>query len=284
MQGAGGVGGLLEETFYGSSTTNCFVAFDGNGNVASLVNAAVGTVSANYEYDPFGQVIRATGLMAKANPFRFSTKYQDDESGLNYYGYRFYNPNGGRWPNRDPIGERGGLNLYDYVANNPINAIDSLGLWQETVTVGDGLGGMITFGNNGGQWNVGAQVGPIEGLSSSLDPTDSGSSPSGFSGAAQTSVTLPVGVTGTVSDDPDGGSISISHPVAGGPVAINGGTDGIKPSLDLGESAGATGGFSFHFHKKPTRIWECQDKTGIYMKASPTSPGPAWTLVRTIEQ
>ena len=39
-----------------------------------------------YEYGPFGEVIRATGPMAKANPFRFSTKYQDDETDLLYYG------------------------------------------------------------------------------------------------------------------------------------------------------------------------------------------------------
>jgi hypothetical protein len=39
---------------------------------------------------PFGEVLRATGVMAKANPFRFSTKYQDDETDLLYYGYRYY--------------------------------------------------------------------------------------------------------------------------------------------------------------------------------------------------
>ena len=44
--------------------------------------------------------------MAKANPFRFSTKYQDDEPDL-YYGYRYYNPSTGRWINRDPLDERG---------------------------------------------------------------------------------------------------------------------------------------------------------------------------------
>ncbi len=121
MQGAGGVGGLVAETYYGTSTTNCFVAFDGNGNVVSLVNAANGGLLAQYEYDPFGQVIHATGPIAKVNPFRFSTKYQDDDSGLNYYGYRFYNPNHGRWLSRDPIEEQGGLNLMAFVENNPLN-------------------------------------------------------------------------------------------------------------------------------------------------------------------
>ena len=75
MQGAGGVGGLLEVAYNGSSTTNCFVSYDANGNVAGLVSAANGTAIANYAYGPFGEVIRSTGPMAKVNPFRFSTKY-----------------------------------------------------------------------------------------------------------------------------------------------------------------------------------------------------------------
>ena len=85
-QGAGGVGGLLEISYYGSSTTNCFPAYDGNGNIMALVNAADGTLAANYDYAAFGEPIRITGVMARNNPFRFSTKYADDESDLLYYG------------------------------------------------------------------------------------------------------------------------------------------------------------------------------------------------------
>ncbi len=142
MQGAGGVGGLLEASYYGSATTNCFPAFDGNGNVAALVNAADGTVAANYEYGPFGELIRTTGPMARTNPFRFSTKNQDDESDLLYYGYRYYDPSTGRWLSRDPVGEpgfgmlpsdythdaEGNPNFYTFVANNPIEQVDDLGL------------------------------------------------------------------------------------------------------------------------------------------------------------
>jgi RHS repeat-associated protein len=58
-------------------------------------------------YGPFGELIRATGPMAKANPFRFSTKYQDDESDLLYYGYRYLNASTGRFLSRDPINEPG---------------------------------------------------------------------------------------------------------------------------------------------------------------------------------
>ena len=133
MQGAGGVGGLLEMSYYGSSRTNCFAAYDGNGNVAALVNAADGTALANYEYGPFGEGIRATGPVAKVNPFRFSTKYQDDESDLLYYGYRYYDSSTGRWLSRDPIQEQGGMNLSGFVGNNSVSAYDVLGLWLSDV-------------------------------------------------------------------------------------------------------------------------------------------------------
>jgi RHS repeat-associated protein len=127
QKGASGVGGLLEVSYYGSYITNCFPASDGNGNVAALVNAANGTVAAIYEYGPFGEVIRATGTMAKVNPFRFSTKYQDDETDFLYYGFRYYNPCTGRWINRDPMEERGWLALYEMCRNNPLKYVDTDG-------------------------------------------------------------------------------------------------------------------------------------------------------------
>jgi len=137
QQGAGGVGGLLAIGYHGTAITNAFVAFDGNGNVTALVNAADGTLLANYDYGPFGEVIRATGPMAKANPFRFSTKYQDDESDLLYYGYRYYKASTGTWLSPDPIGERGGKNLYGFLRNEPILNHDHLGLyWGEPDTSG----------------------------------------------------------------------------------------------------------------------------------------------------
>jgi RHS repeat-associated protein len=92
----------------------------------ALVSAADGSVAARYEYGPFGEVIRATGPMAKVNPFRFSTKYQDDETDLLYYGYRYMKD--GRWPNRDPIGEVGGRNIYAFVGNDALNKVDVQGL------------------------------------------------------------------------------------------------------------------------------------------------------------
>jgi RHS repeat-associated protein len=76
---------------------------------------------------PFGEVIRATGPMVKANPFRFSTKYQDDESDLLYYGYRYYGASIGRWIGRDPTGEQQGPNLQAFDSNDSINIVDTDG-------------------------------------------------------------------------------------------------------------------------------------------------------------
>ena len=126
VQGAGGVGGLLNIS--DTANGNHMPCYDGNGNVAQLTKASDGTVSAQYEYGPFGEVIRATGPVAKANPFRFSTKYQDDETDLLYYGYRYYTANTGRWITRDPHDESGGLNLYAAVLNSPVEGVDPYGL------------------------------------------------------------------------------------------------------------------------------------------------------------
>jgi len=77
---------------------------------------------------PFGELIRSSGPLAQANPFRFSTKYWDQESDLVYYGFRYYSPSLGRWISRDPIEEGDGPNIYGLVWNEPINALDALGM------------------------------------------------------------------------------------------------------------------------------------------------------------
>jgi RHS repeat-associated protein len=125
MQGAGGVGGLISMTVHqGTNTGTYFYCYDGNYNVAALVNASNGVVAGQWEYDPFLGVIRATGPLAYANPFLGSTKYYDWETGCYYYGYRYYDPSTGRWLSRDPIQERGGKNLCAFVNNAPLNSYD----------------------------------------------------------------------------------------------------------------------------------------------------------------
>ena len=125
-----------------------FVQHDIRGNVTLLWSDADGAATARYEYGPFGELLRATGPMAKSNPFRFSTKYHDDETDLLYYGYRYYAPGTGRWVSRDPIGESGGLNTYCGMRNDLNDYADRLGLKH---CVGAGV---QTFGI-GGQGNIG---------------------------------------------------------------------------------------------------------------------------------
>ncbi len=130
MTKAGGVGGLLAMA---SSGTNYFTTYDGNGNITGLINGTDKSTSARYEYSPFGELLRATGPMAKVNPFTLSTKAYDYETGLVYYGYRYYNPIIGRWIGRDSAGEKAGVNLYLFICNLPITHFDTLGnmdYWQ----------------------------------------------------------------------------------------------------------------------------------------------------------
>ena len=143
-QGAGGIGGLAFEYLAATNATH-HSYFDGNGNLTSLRDDT-GAISAGYEYGPFGETltIRGSASALAANAYRFSTKYTDAETGLLYYGYRYYNPGTGRWLNRDPIGEEGGKNLCAFVQNMPIGAIDLHGK-KRIVIAFEGFGG-YTFG------------------------------------------------------------------------------------------------------------------------------------------
>jgi RHS repeat-associated protein len=105
LQGAGGIGGLLAASLDGTTALYCY---DANGNVGQLVSTD-GELLAHYEFSPFGETIVSTGPLAKSNPFRFSTKWFDNDTGLGYWGYRWYGPGMGRWINKDPLREKGGI-------------------------------------------------------------------------------------------------------------------------------------------------------------------------------
>jgi len=127
--GAGGVGGLLWVRKHTSPDAGrYFAAYDGNGNVTALYNET-GAIVARYEYGPFGEALRttATHSVGGANPWRWSTKRTDPTTDLVHYEYRVYDSSAGRWLSRDPIGERGGVNVYGFVYNSPLNYWDFLG-------------------------------------------------------------------------------------------------------------------------------------------------------------
>ena len=122
--GAGGVGGLLYLTISNSSTHQLYIPwYDAYGNVMGYWDAQ-GNVVAECTYDAFGKLISCSGPMADIFAIRYSTKYFDPETGLYYYGYRFYSPELMRWITRDPIGEEGGVNLYAFCANDPASRYD----------------------------------------------------------------------------------------------------------------------------------------------------------------
>ncbi|MBK8915066.1 MAG: hypothetical protein IPM64_10790 [Phycisphaerales bacterium] len=135
LHGAGGIGGLLSVYDTNGTTTgenatsddhSYAYLYDANGNVGQLAEWAsaaggasgmawsAGRLAAKYEYDPYGNITgpdadgdgniaEESGPYAAINPFRFSTKFLDPETGLYYYGYRYYSPRLGRWISRDPI-------------------------------------------------------------------------------------------------------------------------------------------------------------------------------------
>jgi RHS repeat-associated protein len=169
--GSGGVGGLL--AMYDAASGDYELPIhDANGNVHGLTDRTSGQLTAEYEYSPFGQTLRSNGTFSQANPFRFSTKYTDNETDLINYGRRHYNPALGRFLGRDPIEEKGGLHLYAFVKNRPTNNWDKNGLLLGGVTVAGsyqaglpilGAGGQGSFSyvgytGNGGSVNAGNSV------------------------------------------------------------------------------------------------------------------------------
>jgi RHS repeat-associated protein len=107
--------------------TSAWYFADANGNISNLFTPA-DTAAASYTYDAFGRRFSSTGTLANVNTFQWSSKENHEPSGLVYYLYRYYNPQTGRWASRDPIGARGGINLYCYVQNSPIDNYDLFGL------------------------------------------------------------------------------------------------------------------------------------------------------------
>ncbi len=125
----GGIGGLLNLK---QNAQNYSYLYDGKGNITAVTDTAQ-ALSAAYRYDAFGVLMTKAGTLDQ--PFTFSTKRYDSSTGLNYYGYRFYSPQIGKWMTRDPIGLAGGINLYGFVLNDPVNFIDPTGEFAITGTV-----------------------------------------------------------------------------------------------------------------------------------------------------
>jgi RHS repeat-associated protein len=99
---------------------------DANKNVLGLFNPSKTRV-ATYLYGPFGQKLSESGTIAANNPLQFSSEQFDTDLDLIYYALRYLFPAIGRWLTKDPIGERGGWNLYAFCRNNAVNTWDRWG-------------------------------------------------------------------------------------------------------------------------------------------------------------
>ena len=118
-------------TNHESPITN-FYTHDGNKNVSEVV-AADGSLSAHYEYAPFGAVILQRGESAATNPFRFSSEYAEDDTATVYYNYRHYEPVMGRWLSRD-FEVSSIEDLYVFVGNASQGVFDRIGLKEVSIT------------------------------------------------------------------------------------------------------------------------------------------------------
>jgi len=118
-----GARGLISRRANAQST---FYTFDAQGSISQRLNAAGGVLS-SHQFTVHGTELS----VPSADPFGYKARwgyYTDQETGLLLLTHRYYDPQGGRFLTKDPIGYAGGINIYAYTANNPSNGIDPLGL------------------------------------------------------------------------------------------------------------------------------------------------------------
>jgi RHS repeat-associated protein len=120
----------LAETISG---TTSYYEQDGLSSVTSLSNNA-GALANTYTYDSFGKLTASSGTTA--NPFRYTGREFDTETGIYEYRARYYDQNVGRFLSEDPIGFRGGIDFYAYVKNRPTSFVDPKGTCPQ---LGDSL-------------------------------------------------------------------------------------------------------------------------------------------------
>jgi RHS repeat-associated protein len=147
-----------------TATTPYYYHADGLGSITALSNAS-GSIVQRYEYDSFGnQTITTNGNIRQ--PFTYTAREYDAETGMYFYRARYYDPKAGRFITRDPIGFGGGdVNLYGYVSNNPVMNTDPSGLVLPQVAgaiIGTAIGGTTSFiaayGSGARGWNLAGQT------------------------------------------------------------------------------------------------------------------------------
>jgi RHS repeat-associated protein len=124
-----GPSGVLART---TATRTLLYSFDALGQMAQQIDAAAGTIVASYLFDAWGaRQVNTNDPTAASDPYSgYNTAagyITDWETGLQLLGHRYFDPATGRFLNRDPIGIRGGVNLYEYCGNSAAQATDRAG-------------------------------------------------------------------------------------------------------------------------------------------------------------
>jgi RHS repeat-associated protein len=106
----------------------CFYQTNWQGSTVKLLNQSNVTIEI-YQYGPFGERVDWSPQAPETgNPFRYTGRRFDSETGLYYYRARYYSPKLGRFLQTEPTGGDGDLNLYRYANNNPLTVVDPSGL------------------------------------------------------------------------------------------------------------------------------------------------------------
>src|SRR5882762_7235769 len=91
--------------------------------------ASACSIANTYVCDSFGKLTSSTGSLV--NPFRYTARESDTETGLYYYRARYYDSSVGRFISEDPIGINGGINFYAFVGNSPVDLVDPSGNYAQ---------------------------------------------------------------------------------------------------------------------------------------------------------
>ena len=156
--------------------------------IAQLSDDNTATVQNSYGYSPYGEST-TVGPDVTKNPVQYTSR-ENDGTGMMFYRARYYDPVMKRCISSDPIGLGGGMNTFGYVEGNPVSYADPLGLWSVTVGAYLGVGGQMTFGNDGGNGFMTARFGFGLGGGASYNPTG--------------------GIPGPVPQDPSSGGVVLS--------------------------------------------------------------------------
>jgi RHS repeat-associated protein len=153
-------------------STTSFYQMDFLGSITSLSNSA-GALANTYTYDSFGKLNASAGTLT--NPFQFTGREFDPETGIYNYRMRYYDQNTGRFLSEDPIRWAGGTDFYHYADGNPVSEVDPMGLDTKVCTypsdnqpwghIGFGLPQLGEQGTSGfypDSWNIANGPGKVK--------------------------------------------------------------------------------------------------------------------------